>query len=159
MAQIEGKAGGRSANIELNLVPFIDLMSVLITFLLLTAVWSQVSMIQLGSSIYSRKQENMPAPAPPPPESADISLRLDIKELGYRLVVGREVFNFPLKAGAVDFQSVIDRLKTVKEKYPTKSDAVITMAESLPYDNLIKGMDVLLMAGFGSISIATAEAE
>lgn len=48
MAQIDsGGSKGRAVSVELNLVPFIDLMSVLITFLLITAVWTQVSMIQI----------------------------------------------------------------------------------------------------------------
>ncbi|MBK7890416.1 MAG: biopolymer transporter ExbD [Bdellovibrionales bacterium] len=55
MAQVEDSGSGRSTNVDVNLVPFIDLMSVLITFLLITAVWTQVSMIQLGSSIYGKK--------------------------------------------------------------------------------------------------------
>ncbi|HEX4923807.1 MAG TPA: biopolymer transporter ExbD, partial [Bdellovibrionales bacterium] len=37
MAQIEEGGGGRETTIELNLVPFIDLMSVCIIFLLITA--------------------------------------------------------------------------------------------------------------------------
>ena len=38
MAQIGGEGGGgRESNVELNLVPFIDLMSVCIIFLLVTA--------------------------------------------------------------------------------------------------------------------------
>ena len=84
MAQVEGSKNGRDPNADLNLVPFIDLMSVLITFLLITAVWSQVSMIQLGSSIYGKKQENQTEPPPPPPEMADLPLRLDVKDFGFR---------------------------------------------------------------------------
>lgn len=57
MAHIESTGGGRKTNLEVNLVPFIDLMSVLITFLLITAVWTQVSMIQIGSSVYGKKSE------------------------------------------------------------------------------------------------------
>jgi len=49
MAQIEEKGSGRSSNVDLNIVPFIDLMCVCIIFLLVTAVWTQVSMIQIGS--------------------------------------------------------------------------------------------------------------
>ena len=53
MAHISSGGKGRDINTELNLVPVIDLMSVLITFLLITAVWTQVSMIQLGASFAS----------------------------------------------------------------------------------------------------------
>jgi biopolymer transport protein ExbD len=53
MASID--TGGKGPNVDLNLVPFIDLMSVLITFLLISAIWVQVSLIQIGSSLYAKK--------------------------------------------------------------------------------------------------------
>ena len=86
MAHIDsGDSSGRKKNIELNLVPFIDLMSVLITFLLITAVWTQVSMIQIGSSLYGKKSDSQPNPKPPP--NADVLLKVDVKEIGYVLTV------------------------------------------------------------------------
>ena len=65
MAHIEEQGGKTSSVVELNLVPFIDLMSVCIIFLLITAVWTQVSMLQLGSSVYSQQTDADPGPAPP----------------------------------------------------------------------------------------------
>lgn len=48
MASIEsgGGAGRRSLNREINMIPFIDLLMVIIAFLLLTAVWTGHSRIQ-----------------------------------------------------------------------------------------------------------------
>ena len=65
MAQVsDGGSGKKEATFDLNLVPFIDLMSVMITFLLITAVWTQVSMIKLGSSIYGKQNtDETPPPA------------------------------------------------------------------------------------------------
>ena len=158
MAQIEGKDRlGRSANTELNLVPFIDLMSVLITFLLITAVWSQVSMIQIGSSIYGKKTPDQEAP--PPPKNADIPLRLDVKDMGFRLIVGSDKYTFPKAALGYDVEGLLNRLKQVKTTYPDKSDAVITVDDELAYENLILGMDTLLQGGFPSISVSTVGAE
>jgi biopolymer transport protein TolR len=155
MAQIDdGK--GRTTQIELNLVPFIDLMSVLITFLLITAVWSQVSMIQLGSSIYGKKTNNDPQTPPP---LADIPLRVDVKEFGYRVIIGSEKFQIPKIASGWDMAGLTARLKTIKEKYPEKADAVITVDEVLPYESLINGMDTMIQAGFKTISVSTTEAE
>jgi biopolymer transport protein TolR len=157
MAQVQESGRDRQTNMELNLVPVIDLMSVLITFLLITAVWSQVSMIQIGSSVYGKKTENQ-TPLPPPP-LADIPLRLDVKDFGFRLIIGSEHYEFPKKNGFYDLDSLHNRLKTVKEKYPTKSDAVITVDDELPYENMIMGMDSLLNGGFPAISISTVGAE
>lgn len=158
MAQIEESSrSGRNANTDLNLVPFIDLMSVLITFLLITAVWSQVSMIQIGSSIYG-KQTSEEA-TPPPPPVADIPLRLDVKASGFRLIVGKDRFEFPKRDAKYDVPKLLERLKAVKTTYPEKSDGVITVDDEVKYEFLILGMDTLLQGGFPSISIATAGSE
>lgn len=153
----ESSSPGRSTNTDLNLVPFIDLMSVLITFLLITAVWSQVSMIQIGSSIYGKKTENQD-PAPPPP-MADIPLRLDVKDFGFRLVIGKDTFQLPKEDEAYDTEGLLERLKTIKGTYPAKSDAVITVDDEVAYEYLILGMDALLQGGFPSISVSTVGAE
>ncbi len=42
--------GRRSLDAEINLVPFIDLLSVCICFLLMTAVWIQLSTVQVKQS-------------------------------------------------------------------------------------------------------------
>lgn len=163
MAQVDDGGGNkRAASFDLNLVPFIDLMSVMITFLLITAVWTQVSMIKLGSSIYGKQNTEE---TPPPPPNADVPLRLDVKETGYRLVVGN-----PLKGttentminkvnGEYDKEELKKKLEAVKQAYPDKVDAVITVEEQLKYDFLIQGMDVLLQSGFPAVSVATGGAE
>ena len=46
-----GGGRGRNLNAELNLVPFIDLLSALITFLLATAVWSQTEAMKVDSGL------------------------------------------------------------------------------------------------------------
>jgi biopolymer transport protein TolR len=157
MAQVQESGNGRSANVDLNIVPFIDLMSVLITFLLITAVWSQVSMIQLGSSIHSQKQENQD-PKPPPP-LADIPLRLDVKDFGFRLVVGKDRTQIPKVGPDYDKAALLERLKKVKETYPEKVDAVITVDDEIAYEFLVLGMDVLMQSGFSAVSISTLGAE
>ncbi|MGE0632295.1 MAG: ExbD/TolR family protein, partial [Pseudobdellovibrionaceae bacterium] len=153
MAQIEesGK-GGRKKNIELNLVPFIDLMSVLITFLLLTAVWTQVSMIQIGSSIYGKKSDDQ---TPLPPQDADIVLRLDIVEAGYKLTLGKQSMPLPKIAGKLDDDGLRAQLQRAKQMYPNKSDAVVFVQDDIPYEHLIIGMDTLINSGFPQVSIAT----
>ena len=157
MAQVGGDSGGRNPNTELNLVPFIDLMSVLITFLLITAVWTQVSMIQIGSSIYGKKTQD---DVTPPTPNADIPLRLDVQKEGFRLVVGLNKTSIPrLASGDFATGKLIDELAKVKQLYPAKLDAVVTVEDELPYESLIIGMDTLLQGGFPAISVATGAAE
>lgn len=157
MAHIDdGQKGGRSTNVDVNIVPFIDLMSVLVIFLLITAVWTQVSMIQIGSSIYGKRTDDKKVEPPP---RAEIPFRLDIKANGYRVIVGRQEMLVPKLKGEYDFGKLISELKKIKEIYPEKTDCVVTMSDDLAYVNLIAGMDALLQSGFPQISIATGGAE
>lgn len=154
MAHIDsGESSGRKRNIELNLVPFIDLMSVLITFLLITAVWTQVSMIQIGSSLYGKKSDTQPSPTPPP--NADVVLKVDVKEVGYVLTVGRQVISLPMVKDQFDEAGLVAQLQRVKQLYPEKVDAIVSVADAIPYEQLIKAMDNCLTAGFSAISVAT----
>lgn len=156
MASIDsGDNRGRKSNIELNLTPFIDLMSVCLIFLLITAVWTQVSMIQIGSSIYGKK--NTDEQTPPPPR-AEIPFRVDVRNEGYRVQIGRNQLSIPKIGNEYDQKRMIIELKKIKELYPDKNDAVITVLDEMPYESLIKGMDALLNSGFAEISVATGGA-
>lgn len=153
MAHIDDGGDGRSKTVDLNLVPIIDLMSVCIIFLLITAVWTQVSMIQIGSSIYGKKTSDNDTPEPP--KRAEVPFRLDVLREGYRVIIGRQEMRFPKVRGEYDSEKLTKELKKVKELYPDKDDAVVTVLDELPYESLIGGMDALLQAGFPEISVAT----
>jgi biopolymer transport protein TolR len=157
MAHIDDSGkGGRNSNVDVNIVPFIDLMSVLVIFLLITAVWTQVSMIQIGSSIYGKRTNDEKVEPPP---RAEIPFRLDIKASGYKVLVGRQELNIAKSGGEYDFDKLLVELKKIKEIYPDKQDCVVTMSDDLAYVNLIGGMDALLQSGFPQISIATGGAQ
>lgn len=150
MADIQdggGRRGGRARNVELNLVPVIDLMSVLITFLLLSAVWTQVSMIQLGASFVSKRDEDDQEIKPPPME--DLVLKLDIKKTGYTLYVGKDTSNIPSASdGSFDNQTLFAQMQKVKQLYPDKGDVKMAIADDVVYDYVIAAMDTSLKAGF-----------
>jgi biopolymer transport protein TolR len=147
MAHIDtGGRGGRASNFELNLVPFIDLMSVLITFLLISAVWTQVSMIQLGASFASPRQDQETPIKPPPLE--DLVLRLDIKEGGYVLFVGKDIKSIPKVAGLYDKETLKMNLTKVKQMYPDKAGIKLAIEDKIIYDNVINVMDIGMSVGF-----------
>src|SRR3954465_1282856 len=45
-----GKGGKKPLDTAINLVPFIDLMAVTISFLIMTAVWTQIGRLQVSQS-------------------------------------------------------------------------------------------------------------
>ncbi len=154
MAEIEaGGSRGRKVNVELNLVPFIDLMSVLITFLLLSAVWVQINMIQMGTSFYSQRDDQSPPPVPPP--FAEIVLKVDVKQAGYVITVGKSVMSLPNQGVEFDDVGLLAQLQKAKVQYPDKVDGVLSVGDELPYERMVFAMDLMLKAGFPTISLAT----
>ena len=158
MAHVEEQnTGGRKQVVELNLVPFIDLMSVCIIFLLITAVWTQVSMIQLGSSIYSNQTEDEP---PIPPPYSEVVLRVDVLPGSFRLIVGKEKYQIPANAdGSYNKEALVHQLEQVKKLYPEKVDGVATVMDEISYKHLIEAMDSFLIAGFPQISVTVSGVE
>ena len=150
--ETKGSSRRRKQVVDLNLVPFIDLMSVCIIFLLITAVWTQVSMVQLGSSIYAPKTEEKSIVPPP---FTEVVLRVDILPQGYRFVLGREKTLIPSSQGAYDKQGLLARLKLAKTTYPQKIDGVASIQDEIAYKHLIEAMDAFNLAGFPQISITT----
>ena len=65
------KGGKKALDAEINLVPFIDLLSCCISFLLITAVWTQIAGLQVASSggppEPQQKQERAPKGPPSSP--------------------------------------------------------------------------------------------
>ncbi len=156
MAHIDDGKGGKSANVELNIVPVIDLMSVLIVFLLITAVWNQVSMIQLGTSVYGKKTHDEQIE---PPKSIEIALRLDIQQNGYVVVIGKTTIPIPLKEGEYNGEILRDELSKIKERYPEKEDIFLSVDDDLEYEAMVLGMDAAIGEGFPNIGVTTGSSK
>ena len=157
MAHIDDGKGGKSANVELNIVPVIDLMSVLIVFLLITAVWNQVTMIQLGTSVYGKKTSEETVTEKP--KNLEVPLRLDIQERGYVVVIGSTTIPIPLKDDQYDMEKLGLELAEIKKRYPEKEDIFLTISDDLEYEAMVKGMDVAIGEGFPNIAVTTGSAK
>ncbi|MBE8162710.1 MAG: biopolymer transporter ExbD [Bdellovibrionaceae bacterium] len=141
----------RSNNIngELNIVPFIDLLSVLIIFLLFTSVWSQLSMIELGSSIHGKQTES---------NAKNIknksSLSLSVLKKGYLLrFSGKSIF-ISKKNGEYDSVRLKSLLKNYKKKFPKQVTVAISMPNQLEYRFLVEAMDYLLSENLSNLTIS-----
>ena len=157
MAHVREMGGNKKEiAVELNLVPFIDLMSVCIIFLLITAVWTQISMIQLGSSLYAKKTEAEPMKEVPP--YAHIPFRVNVLENGFNVLIGKERFDIPLINNKQYNEKVLfKKIKEIKEVYPEKNDVIVASRDKVKYEHLIAAMDALLNGGFPEITIATGD--
>jgi biopolymer transport protein ExbD len=119
---------------ELMLVPMIDIFTVLVTFLLMTAVFSRTVVLEL----------NLPAQQtqflePPQGLQLEVLVRKDSIQIADRN--SGPLGTLPNVAGGYDYEGLTNYLKRVKAKFPEKTDASILFEPDVPYDILVQVMD------------------
>src|SRR5688572_3857707 len=152
--QPSGGSGKKSVDFQLNMIPFIDLLSVLISFLLMTSVWTQIAKIDVKQS------PNLPSDEPtPPPEEEKLNLTVLIKASGYSVMKkGAVVKDIEKKGDAYDSNTLNEILKQVRAEHPENEDVTVTSEDKVPYKELITVMDLCLKHKLTGISVSGVDA-
>lgn len=127
---------------DLNLVPYIDLLTCMIAFLLITAVWTQV----VGLRNQGRSEGGDPAAVP-------IALTVVVGELGFNVVVGERSEPLPRAGSTHDFPALEAALARLKAGHPDREDVRVASEDAVPYETLVRTMDTVLAAGFPAVSL------
>lgn len=125
---------------ELNITAFMNLMVILVPFLLITAVFSRLAILELnlpGSS-------SEPAAEPQQTLTLEITVRSDMIEIGDRNqgLLSR----IPNTDDGYDLEAMADKLKAIKARFPDKLDATLLFEPDIPYDVLVQVMDKVRVA-------------
>lgn len=159
MPEQGGGHGGRkrkALDATINVVPAIDLLSCCIAFLLFTAVWTQISRLQV-------QQLGTGAPVElttPEQQQKALALTLAVGERGMALVVGDATFEIPSLGRSTDgvvtqdLKSLATRLKAVKGEYPDQASVIVTAEDTVPYGDLVHVIDACLAAGLLQVSVS-----
>src|SRR5262245_38579434 len=103
-----GGGGRKPVDTEINLIPMIDLLIVTISFLLITAVWTQLARLNA-----TQQTPGQNAPLDRPPEEK-IRLVLQINDAGFTLAsTAGERIPIPKKGSNYDFDKLRDELQAV----------------------------------------------
>ena len=144
-----GKGGKKPLDAAINLVPFIDLLSCCISFLLITAVWTQLARMD----VQQKGQGAIGAEAEQKDPQKNYTLFID--KDGYILSASTgESTNIPLKDGDFDYPKLQEILNKAKTDYPEKNDLAVKSDDTVIYDKIIKTIDVALTAHFPDIALS-----
>lgn len=139
------KKKNSNLNIELNLVPFIDLLSVCISFLLLTAVWVSSGAIStkqgLGTETEAKKEN-------------ESSVWVELASSDIVLVSAQNSKSIGSKKQQVAMDSLSDYAHQLKLKDPTLKAALVLPHVDSNYEDMIKAMNSLRKAEFKEIGLA-----
>jgi biopolymer transport protein ExbD len=120
---------------EIDVTTFLNLMVVLVPFLLITAVFSRLTIVEL----------NLPSSAGGAANNEE-SFRIEVivREAGIEISNGTAIIaSIPKKEEEFDLQTLSDYMVTLKRDYPQLDAASVLMEARIPYDYLIRVMDVV----------------
>ena len=120
---------------ELNITTFLNLMVALIPFLLISAVFSRITIMELsvptsaGGTIL---------------EKPNFAIEVIVRKNGFEIANGSSVeVAIPKKEGEYDMELLSEMLLRLKAQYPEKEDATVLMEPEIEYDYLIRIMDAV----------------
>ena len=135
------KSGRRNtATAELNITAFMNLMVILVPFLLITAVFSRLAVLEL----------NLPGSSSEPVEPQEQTFQLEVIVRQEKIEVGDRnqglVGIYPNGEDGYDYDALAEKLIELKERYPTKTDASILLEQDIAYETLVQVMDTVRVA-------------
>ena len=119
----------------LDITTFLNLMVVLIPFLLISAVFSRVAIMELSVPTASGGIAD---------STPNFSIEVIVRKAGFEIANGHSVeAAIPKKEGQYDMEMLRKILMRLKASYPDKEDATVLMEPDIEYDYLIQVMDAV----------------
>ncbi|MBT6208954.1 MAG: biopolymer transporter ExbD [Woeseia sp.] len=142
---IRSRRGGRRQNAEtaeLNITAFMNLMVILVPFLLITAVFSRLAILEL----------HLPGSSTEPADPQELTFQLEVTVRETLIEVGDRNLGalgvYPNADSGYDYEALSKKLSEIKESYPDKTDVSILLEPDIPYDTLVQVMDRVRVAEF-----------
>ncbi len=133
------RKGDKHPSVELNITAFMNLMVVLVPFLLMTAVFTHLTILEL----------NLPpanSSASPDKQKPTFELKITIRKDALILSdnKGGLIKRIPLRPeGTYNYRALKDVLKQVKARFPDKTNVTILSEADTEYDHLVQVMDAV----------------
>jgi len=148
-----GKGSKKPLDTAINLVPFIDLMAVTISFLIMTAVWTQIGRLQVSNAGGAGDPE-------PQEEKQTVPVILLLTDKELRLSVGttpEDPIPFTRDSrGRLDLSRLIARLKEVRTQLPEQSTITLSTEDAVRYEDLVRVIDECIGVGLPNVSVQAA---
>lgn len=122
---------------ELDITTFLNLMVVLVPFLLITAVFSRITIMELDIP------SGASGPTDKPKVVIEVIVRINKLELGNGQGIVARLRNVN---GQHDIAKLSDYLQKIKGNYPDKTDATILLEPDIEYDQMVRVMDAVRSA-------------
>lgn len=141
MLQRRRRHRGAGDQEDLNITAFLNLMVILVPFLLITAVFSRLAILEVALPSPASAPQEQPEEEPLPPPT--VMVRQDLLVLrapdGSEQPLSKDADGYPLVA-------LTDALLAIKNQDPEKDAAVVLLESDIAYDTLIQVMDAVRLS-------------
>ncbi len=142
----------KELNFELNILPILDILSVLICFLLLTAVWVQVGTIDTKQAI----GDNTATAGKNPPSiwvtvANDGVVTLSLRDLPKAQSLESQI---PRTTTGVNWESLNAKLQALRNQWPDLKTGIVQPSSQTPYKDVIRLMDQLKQFKFEGVGLS-----
>ena len=138
MAIRHRKRRNKVAQTDLDMTIFMNLLMVLVPFLLLTAVFSRINILELTLPSVAKAAT---------PSDPKFRLEVIVRKIGLELTNGQVLIAaIPNIDGAYDLATLSQMVVALKRDYPDANDASVLLEPEIEYDHLIQVMDVVRSA-------------
>jgi biopolymer transport protein ExbD len=133
---------------ELDMTTFLNLMVVLVPFLLITAVFSRITIVEL----------NMPsASGGPAEEEAVFRIEVIVRGAGLEITNGRSIIAaIPKVEDEYDLATLTNMVMSLKRDNPKANDASVLLEPDIEYDHLIQVMDAIRSTSLAEVEPTAA---
>ena len=120
---------------DLNVVPMIDMMTILVVFLIFSAVFTRTNIRELNLPAANAEVPDLPKGL-----QLEVIVRKDRIEVADR---GTGILKSLPKGEDYDYKELSLFLQLVKSKYQDKTDASVLLEQDISYDTLVQIMDTV----------------
>jgi biopolymer transport protein ExbD len=118
----------------------------MVSFLLITAVWTQLARLQAQQKGQGQAGEETPV-------EKQVKVVVVVNDEGFNLVVDQDQTPLAKRGDIYDFERLGTELKKVKEANPDKNDVQVASEDQIKFETLVQTMDAVLSARFPDISL------
>ena len=133
------KGGKKALDANINLIPYIDMLMTIMTFLMMTAVWTQIAMLEVQNA--SGGQEAQPAPDDPL-KAKPILVLLTDRGVKIQEEQNPDLKEFPVQGEGFDFEGIKVELQRLKAARPERQEVKIQSEDGVKYVNIAKVIDI-----------------
>jgi biopolymer transport protein ExbD len=141
MKHLRGRKRRHKEAEELNITAFMNLMVILVPFLLITAVFSRLAVIELNLPNAQSEAQNEPP-------KQELQLEITVRENSIEVGDRNEGMMSRIENAdaAYDFPALSEYLRRVKGQYPDKAEATLLLEPDISYEILVAVMDTVRVA-------------